>query len=442
MPEKTRNAVTRRDFLRRAGAGAAGVAVLPNIVPAAVLGRGGRPAPSERVVMGCIGVGGQGSHNMRGFLGIPEVQMVAVCDVDRDHRETAQNAVNEHYARVTDGKHKGCDGYNDFRELLARDDIDGVMIATPDHWHGLVSLAAAKAGKDMYCEKPLAHSIAEGKAVVDAVTKYRRVLQTGSHERSRDNARYACELVRNGRIGKLHTIHVNLPIDNHGPIDNQPAMEVPDGLDYDMWLGPAQWEPYTEKRCHFHFRYILDYSGGEVTDRGAHIIDLGQLGNGTDETGPTEVWGWGDFPKDGLFNTAMDFQFEFNYANGVHMICAQQTPRGIKFEGDEGWVFIHIHGGHLEASSPALLQEVIGPDEHKLGRSPGHHKDFVNNVKTRGTPMAPVWAGHRSASMCQLGNIAMLLGRRLKWDPDAEQFVGDDEANRMLMAHMRAPWHI
>jgi len=429
--------------LRRTAATTVGAAAFPYIIPASALGRDGVPAPSERIVMGCVGVGGQGRHNMRGFMNLPETHMAALCDVDAAHLADARGEVESFYAdRAASGSYSGCDGYNDFRELLARDDIDAVMIATPDHWHGVVSIAAAKAGKDMYCEKPLANSVAEGRAVVNAVKRYRRVLQTGSHERSRDNARYACELVRNGRIGKLHTIEVNLPIDNHGPIDNQPVMPVPEGFDYDLWLGPAPWEPYTEKRCHFHFRYILDYSGGEVTDRGAHIIDLAQLGNGTDHTGPIDVSGWGDFPKDGLFNTAMNYKFEFNYANGVHMVCECKGPRGVRFIGDKGWVFIHIHGGNLEADPESLLREVIGPDEIRLGRSPGHHKDFINAVKTRGVTMAPPEAGHRTASMCHLANIAMRLGRPLRWDPDHEHFIDDPEADRMLCASMRAPWHI
>ena len=229
---------------------------------------------------------------------------------------------------------------------------------------------AAKAGKDIYCEKPLANSIPEGRAVVDAVRRYRRVFQTGSHERSRDNARYACELVRNGRIGKLHTIRVNMPIDN-GPVPNFPEMPVPEGFDYDFWLGPAPAAPYTEKRCHFYFRYILDYSGGEMTDRGAHIIDLGQLGNNTDDTGPISVEGTGQFPEDGLFNTAMSYKFAFEYANGVRLVGESIGPRGIKFEGTDGWIFIHIHGGNLQAEPASLLKEVIGPEEEHLGRSRG-----------------------------------------------------------------------
>ncbi len=439
MSECTR--ITRRGFLKRAAGAAAAGAAFPAIIPASALGANGATAPGNRIVMASIGVGGQGRHDMRALMSLPDVQMIAVCDVDANHRAEARRMVEEYYAgRADRATFSGCAEYNDFREVLARDDIDALMLAPPDHWHAVMSVAAAKAGKDIYCEKPLANSIPEGRAVVDAVRRYRRVFQTGSHERSRDNARFACELVRNGRIGKLHTIRVNMPVDNHGPIENQPPMPIPQGFDYDLWLGPAPYEPYTEKRCHFWFRYILDYSGGEMTDRGAHIIDLGQLGNNTDHTGPISVEGEGWFPPDGLFNTAMKYKFQFEYANGVRMIGESKAPRGIRFEGDAGWVFIHIHGGDLEAEPASLLREVIGPNEIRLGRSRGHHVDFIENVKTRGECKAPVEAGHRTATMCHMANIAMRLGRKLRWDPENEQFINDDEANRMMIPSMRTPW--
>jgi len=424
--------ISRRGFLKHAAAYAAA----PYIVPASVLGLGGAVAPSNRIVMGAIGVGGQGTGNMNRFLRDPGVQMVGVCDVDRAHLMRAKDMVDQFHGDT------GCAAYNDFRELLARTDIDAICVGTPDHNHGIVTVAAAKSGKDIYCEKPLANTIAEGRATCNAVKSYGRVLQTGSHERSRDNARYACELVRNGRIGKLHTIRVNLPVDDHDLFGPAPPMPVPDGFDYDMWLGPCPYEPYTERRCHFYFRYILDYSGGEVTDRGAHIIDLGQLGHGSDDTGPVEVWGWGKFFETPLFNTAYDYNFEFTYADGVKMICGNVRPRGIRFEGTDGWVFIYIHGGDLEAEPASLLTEKIGPNEIHLGRSPNHHADFLNAVKTRGTTKAPAEVGHRTATMCHLANIAMLTGRKLKWDPVAERVTNDDGANRMCLRPMRAPWQV
>ncbi len=426
--------VSRRGFLKRAGAVAAGAVAFPYIIPSSALGADGAVAPSNRIVMGAIGVGGQGTGNMRQFLNSPGVQMVAACDVDKSRVEAAKKIVDEKYGS------QGCKAYGDFRELLARTDIDAVCIGTPDFWHGLITIAAAKSGKDIYCEKPLVNTVAEGTAVRDAILRYGRVLQTGSHERSRDNARYACELVRNGRIGKLHTIHINLPWDARDLSTLPVPMPVPEGLDYDMWLGPCPWETYTEKRCHFWFRYILEYSGGEVTDRGAHVIDIGQLGNGTDDTGPIEITGQGKFLTKGLYDCAVDYHFEFTYANGVRMLCTTNEPRGVKFEGTDGWVFEHIHGGNLEASKPSLLKERIGPNEIHLGRSPGHHADFLNAVRTRGLPMAPVEVGVRSATMCHLGNIAMLTGRKIQWDPVKEIITNDAEAQKMCKRPMRAPW--
>ena len=256
----------------------------------------------------------------------------------------------------------------------------------------------------------------------------------------RDSIRYACELVRNGRIGKLKTIQINLPIDNHGPIDPQPPMEIPEGLNYDFWLGHTPWVPYTLKRCHFWWRYIRDYGSGEMSDRGAHILDLAQLGNGTDHTGPIEISARGEAPKDGLFNTFMKYEFECKYANGVRLLGKSEGIRGIKFEGSDGWIFIHIHGGNLEADPPSLLQEKIGIHEIHLGRSPGHHRDFLNCVKSRRQPMAHVEVGHRTATLCQLLNIAMITGQRLKWNPEEERILDDPEAERLLLPVMRSPW--
>ena len=434
-------AITRRAFLRKTSAASAAAVAFPYIIPSSALGADGHVAPSNRIVMASIGTGGQGRHDTRALMSIRDVQYVAVCDCDAGHRAEAKGMVEGFYRKQRKQEGFECAAYNDFREVIARDDIDAVMIAPPDHWHAVMSVAAAKAGKDIYCEKPLANSVPEGRAVVDAVERYARVFQTGSHERSRDNARYASELVRNGRIGKLRTIRVNMPVD-HGPIGNFPEMPIPAGFDYNMWLGPAPYEPYTEKRCHFYFRYILDYSGGEMTDRGAHIIDLGQLGNGSDKTGPISVQGDGWFPEDGIFNSAMSYNFEFEYANGVRLIGSTQGPRGIKFEGDDGWIFIHIHGGDLRAEPASVLKEVIGPDELHLGRSRGHHQDFIDCVKTRGEPKAPAYVGHHTATMCHIVNIAMKLKRKLRWDPDKEQFIGDEEANRMLVPSMRSPWQI
>ena len=431
---------TRRGFLRTAGTAAVGV---PYVLTSEALAGPGRPAASDRIVMGFIGVGGQGGGHVRGISGRRDVQILAVCDVDEGHRLRAKKDVEDRYTRDKRPA-GGVVAYHDFRELLARDEIDAILTAPPDHWHALVSVAAAKAGKDIYCEKPLASSIAEGRAVADAVRRYQRVFQTGSQERS-GRARIACELVRNGRIGKLHTIRTYLPTDgrqtgNHAP---QP---VPDGFDYDFWLGRAPWAPYTSARCHFNFRWIRDYSPGELTDRGAHVNDIALWGAEPQLVGPVKVRGKGQFPKNGLWNSAIEYHIEYEYASGLRIITdsrlpdGRKPPRGIKFEGSDGWIFVHIHGGHLEAEPESVLKETIGENEIHLHRSPGHHEDWFRAIRSRGPTVAPADQGHRTASFCHLGNIAILLDRDLLWDPDHEEFPDDDEANRMVRPHMREPW--
>ncbi len=458
-----RDTVSRRRFLKRAAAASTSVLAAPLFVPASVLGRDGNVAPSERIVMGCIGTGGRGTNNMKTFLGQKDVQVVAVCDVEKGSqrysqgrtagREPAREWVEKHYAgtavaganKGVAGAYKGCKSLRDFRELLAIRDIDAVSVATPDHWHALISIAAANAGKDVYCEKPLANSVAEGRAVVEAVERNHRVLQTGSHERSRDNARFAAELVRNGRIGKLHTVRIQMPCaEQHHQMIREvtgmpPAESVPEGFDYDFWLGHAQKVPYTPRRCHFWWRFVLAYGGGEMTDRGAHVIDLAQLGMGTDDTGPVEIEAKGSRGT-GLYDTFMEYEFTNTYANGVRMIGTSQGPRGLKFEGSDGWIFVHVHGCKLEAEPKSLLEEKISAGESRLERSPGHHRNFLDCVKSRKTPVASAEIGHRSASICHLNNIAMLTGRKLKWDPKRERFANDDGANTLLLPKMRAPW--
>ncbi len=437
-----RNRTSRRTFLKQTSLLSAGAVAAPYIIPSSALGLDGAVAPSERIVMGAIGTGGMGKADMNKMMEFPEVQMVAVCDVDRTHRDQARDIVNQKYGN------QDCAAYNDFRELLARSDIDAVTVTTPDHWHALCSIAAARAGKDVYCEKPLANSVGEGRAIVQAVQANNRILQTGSHERSGDNARYACELVRNGRIGKLHTVRVNLPCDEghhqkaRALLAVPPEQPVPEGFDYDFWLGHTPLAPYCPERCHFWWRFNLAYGGGEMTDRGAHVIDLAQLGMGADDTGPVEITARGVQNKESLYNVFWDFEFENVYANGVRMIGSSQGPRGVKFEGTEGWIFIHVHGGKLEAEPESLLTSKIGADELQLGRSPGHQRNFIECVLSRQQPVAPAEVGHRTASVCHLNNIAMLVGRTLRWDPVAEQIVDDPEAAALLTPRMRSPWSL
>jgi predicted dehydrogenase len=436
------NQSTRREFLRQAAAAGAVISA-PLVVPASALGLQGTTAPSERIVMGSIGTGGMGRGNTNTFMNQPDVQLVAVCDVDTNHRNQARDLVNNKYGN------KDCAAYNDFRELLARKDIDAVMIATPDHWHALCSIAAANAGKDMYTEKPLANSIGEGRAVANAVKKNKRILQTGSHERSGSNARFACELVRNGYVGKLHTIEINLP-DNDGHhnqakelTSTPPEEKIPEGFDYDLWLGHTAKAPYTSKRTHFWWRFVLAYGGGEMTDRGAHVIDIAQLGAGMDDSGPVEIDARGRKTPGSLYDVYWDYEFVNVYPNGVKMIGSTKGPRGVKFIGDEGWVFVHIHGQRLEAE-PALLLQVKIPETAavQLGRSPGHHRNFLDSVKSRKDPVATAEIGHRTASVCHLNNIAMAVGHKVKWDPAKEHFIDDEKANSLVTPSMRSPWSL
>ncbi len=428
-----KRSTTRRDFLK--GAAAAGAAVaLPAIVPASVFGAN---APSNRIAMGFIGVGGHGSgHNLRGFLGQPDAQAVAVCDVDPNHVSRAVNMVKAKYR----SSFKGCQTTSDWREIIVRPDIDAVMISTPDHWHVPMSIAAAKAGKDVCCEKPTL-TIAEGRVLADTVKRCGTVYQTSTEDRSISIYHRMAELTRNERIGKLHTIRVRLP----GGPGNQvsaAAMPVPKGFDYDMWLGPAPWAPYNRARCHWNFRWISDYSGGQLTDWGGHLIDMAQWGNDTERTGPVEVDGKGVFPKEGLYNTATKYHIEYKYASGVKMIV-DSGGVDLRFEGDEGWVGNRGWRGRLEASSPAILNSKIGPNGVHLFTCPaGEHRNFLDCVKTRTDPYFPAEIGHRCCSVMHIGNISMALGRKLRWNPDIERFVNDDQANGMLSRAMREPWSL
>jgi predicted dehydrogenase len=437
------NCTTRRAFLQTAATGAAATAIgVPYFVPARVLGADGVTPPSDRILMGVIGAGGMGTVNLAEFMNDPEVQMIAACDVDQGHLD---NAVATAHAK---SGNRDCRAFHDFRELLDVDGLEAVAVVTPDHWHALISIAAASAGKDIYCEKPLANSIGEGRAICKAVAEHNRILQCGSHERSNPNVRRACELVRNGRLGKIHTVHVNLPCDedHHRRVmavtDVPPPMPVPAGFDFDFWLGHAPLVPYTEKRCHFGWRFILDYGGGEMTDRGAHIIDVAQLALGMDDTGPVEVRATGTASKTSLFNAFFDFEFENVYANGVRMLGTSHTgPRGVGFEGDRGKLFVHIHGGELEADPASILNEEIGETEIQLGRTVSHRRNFLDAVRSRQAPFATAEIGHRTATICHLNNLALRLGRALKWDPVAER-TNDEEANSLLTPSMRSPWSL
>jgi len=450
--------LSRRGLLKGAAGAAAGIVAGPFVVRSSSLGLAGTVAPSNRITIGLIGCGTHGAGwNLNQIFRNADSQVIAVCDVDDDRCRAAQARVDDHYARALgkDG-YKGCTAYGDFRELVNRKDIDAVANCTPDHWHMIPAIMAARAGKDVICEKPLTLTVAEGRILCDVIAKTGRIFQTASENRSIDSYIRLCELVRNGRIGKLKHIRVSLPAGNEARgvnFEQRTPQPVPQGFNYNMWLGQAPLAPYCPARCHGSFRWNLDYSGGRLTDWGAHLIDLAQWGNDTEATGPVEVEGTGKFPpRDALFNTAEEFDLHYRYANGVTMHVVSRGP-GIRFEGTQGWIGFEGWRGPLEASEPAILESKIAPDEVHLyrpsevvartaGGKGGEHRNFIDCVKSRRPCYAPAEVGHRTITIAHIGNMAMMLGRKLKWDPHAEHFVGDAQADAILSRKQREPWTI
>jgi len=449
MNPTTSRPVSRRQLLKRSAA-LAGVLGLPAIVPSSVLGRAAAPAPSNRVVLGCIGLGIQGTGNMRTFRANPEVQVAAVCDVQETQRLRAKQAVDEAYGN------QDCAAYKDFRELMARKDLDAVQITTPDHWHPLVALEATRQRKHLYCEKPIGWSVRAAQAVRKAVQESGVVFQFGTQQRSSGKFRSACELVRNGRIGPLKTILVGVP--GSWTCPTQPAEPVPRELDYDLWLGPAPLAPYCYQRCRpwtekdgWSVWYcISDYCMGMIGNWGVHHLDIAQWGNGTDLSGPTEIEGTGVFPAGLLTDAATHWQVENRFANGVTLVhmddgTSRKHPlqqgghgHGVMFLGTEGWV--HVDRERMDAQPKSLLKATLGPNEVHLFKSDNHHANFIDAVKGRTRPAAPIDIAVRSDTLCHLEQIAIRLRRKLRWDPAQETFVNDEDANRMLDRPLRAPW--
>ena len=448
-----KRSVTRRDVLKRAAVSAVAA---PYIVSSSALGLAGNVSPSSRITLGLIGCGSHGTGwNLNQIFRYRDAQVVAVCDVDDARCRKAKDRVEQHYSRTMGKDYKGCTAYSDFRDLIMRRDIDAVANCTPDHWHVIPAIMAAKAGKDVICEKPLTLTVAEGRILSDIVKQTKRVFQTASENRSIDTYIRMCELVRNGRIGKLRHIKVTLPGGNESRGENfhqRDVRLVPKGFDYEMWLGQAPVSPYCPARCHGSFRWNLDYSGGRLTDWGAHLIDLAQWGNDTEATGQVEVEGKGEFPpRDALFNTAHTFDINYKYANGVTMNVSSDEP-GIRFEGIDGWIGFDGWRAPLQASDAAILKSKIGSEEIQLYRPSeivprqegrgGEYRNFLDCIKSRKPCYAPAETGHRTISISHIGNIAMMLGRRLKWNPDTERFVDDAKANQMLGRKQREPWTI
>jgi predicted dehydrogenase len=423
---------SRRGFLRGAGATVAATYVIAS----SALGADDAPPPSERIAVGFIGLGGHGiGRNLQMFLGQKDAQPVALCDADKNRIDVGLKTCRDRL-----GADFTCPMTQDWREVVGRDDVDAVMISTADHWHVPLALAAIRAGKDVICEKPTL-TIAEGRVLADAVQRYGAVFQMSTEDRSLPIYHRMAELARNGRIGKLQKISVQLPAGPGNPGDPKPK-PVPDGLDWDLWLGPAPWKPYREGLHMFHWRWNRDYSGGNLTDWGAHQLDTVQLANDTERTGPVEVEGTGKRHENGLYDVFHEYHLVYRYANGVEL-RVDSGGTGLKFEGTEGWFGNDGWCAPLKASSDEILKTVIGPDEIHLFTCPGgEHRNFLDCVKSRRDPYFPAEVGHRCCTVAHIGNIAMELGRKLRWDPNKEEFADDDMANRMRSRAMREPWSL
>jgi predicted dehydrogenase len=444
-----------------AGRGLAASALIggfPSIVPASVRG----PAsPANRVNIGAIGNGRiSRGHDLPGIWKHAAARIMAVCDLDAHRVAEARVLVNKHYSDTTGKSYDGVATYDDYRELLANTDVDAVVISTPDHWHAKIAIDAVRAGKDVYLQKPASLTIAEGRALSDAVHRSGRIFQIGSQQRSSPQFRYAAELVRNGRIGTLQTVEVGLPGDPAG--EEEPVMPVPKGFNYDMWLGSTTVVPYTEKRVHPQSGYdrpgwlrCEQFGAGMITGWGAHHLDSAHWGMNAEYTGPVEVWGTAEFPKSGLWDVHGPFKTEALYADGVHMIVSGEFPNGIKFIGTDGWIFVSRGNETVTASDPVaklqdsralaacdpkIIKSVIGPDEIHLYDSKDHHGNWIDCIRSRQQTIAPVEVAHRACSACLIHHMAMKLRRKLSWDPLEERFRNDDEANAMLSRPQRPPY--
>jgi predicted dehydrogenase len=435
MSQPTR--FSRRKVLKRGAQLAAGAAAAPYMLTSQALGDESKAAAGNRLGVGFIGVGGMGRGHLGNFVRYPDVQVLAIADVYEKSRQAAQNMVKDAYGH-------GVDLYNDYRELLARKDIDAVVIGTPDHWHAKTAIDACDAGMDVYCEKPLSLTIAEARAMANAARRNGTIFQTGSQQRSSDNFRLGCELVRSGRIGKLQWVRASI---GGGPvIDYQKPVPPPPGLDWDFWLGPARWAEYTPHRCHYDFRWIYDYSGGKMTDWGAHHNDIAQWGIGASYSGPVKTEPVAaTFPTKGLFNTATSFEVKHTYANGVVLYTVSHGGNGVFFQGTDGWV--EVNRGHFATSDPEIQAEPIGPGDVKLYRVKGdsvagHERNWLECIKTRQRPICDVEIGCRSVTVCHLGTIAIRTGKTIHWDPEKEVVTNDDSLNRWLDVPYRSPWRL
>ncbi len=450
----------RREFFRRS-ATAAGVLFFPAVVPSKVFGA---TAPSNTIQIGQIGCGRIArTHDLPETMKRDEARVIAVCDLDTKRLKEGREFIEGAYAEKTGKKnYLSVKTFENYREMLASPEIDAVIVSTPDHWHAQPSMEAVLAGKDVYLQKPASLTVAEGRALSDTVHRTGRILQLGSQQRSMPQFRIACELVRNGRIGRLHSIRIGLPVDPPG--QEEPPMTVPSNLDYDMWLGSTPVVYYTEKRVHPQNDYSRpgwlrceQFGAGMITGWGSHHLDIAHWGMGTEYTGPVEIEASAVFPASGLWDVHGKFEVTARYANGVRMLVNSDYPNGVRFEGDKGWIFV-TRGDYtvtssdptskskadppLTASDPNILKSEPGPDEVHLPVSEEHHLDWLESIRTRKPPIAPIEVGHRSCTVCLLAQIAMKLKRKLRWDPVRERFIDDDTANGMLSRPQRFPYGI
>lgn len=428
-----KNTFSRRTFLKTTAAIAA-----PMILPSGVLARPGRPGANDRVILGMIGVGGQGRGHVNAFNNLKASRIAAVCDVDEKHRNMAAEIVEDH--RV--------DQYNDFREILDRQDIDAVVISAPDHWHGVMAVLACEAGKDVYCEKPNSKTIAEGQAMLKAARRYGRVVQIGSQGRSTEGGHATANYVRNGQIGKVNRVvcwHEN----NWTPGgDPTKFSDPPPGFDWDMWLGPARWMPYNPDYVHFNFRWMMEFGAGFIRDRGAHVLSVVQWALDLDRTYPRRISAGGNPPTEGLWDVPPTFWARFEYDDPELVITWDQPGEaaadhkfGATFHGDKDTLIMRGGDGGCYAEDKALAYEPPGDGVH-LYKSPGHQENWLDCLKTRQKPIMDIEDGHRVATVCNLAEIAYRVGRTLEFDPVTETVIGDEQANRMLYKPGRGQWQV
>jgi len=432
--------VSRRQFIATTAAAIAA----PTIIPASAWGAEGRPAPSERIVIGIVGWGMMGPGNTKGLMAHKDCQVVAACDLDKRPLQQAVDAINQGYGN------KDCKAYHDYREMFARKDLDAVMIAIPDHWHALAATEAARQKKDIYGEKPLARTIAEQQAIVKAVQQNKCIWQTGSWQRSEANFHKAAEIVRNGMIGKIKHIEVGLP-SGHNDFkrtkDKMSITQPPPELDYETWVGPSEMMPYIEARLHMNWRWNYNFGGGQLLDWIGHHCDIAHWGLGFDNAGPLEVEGMGEFPpKDAVWNTATKYRCELKYPDGITMTIAggyDNIKGGTKWIGTDGWVW--VNRGGFAASNSQWEEWHDVPEEArkiKLIKSRNHYRNFLDSVRSRQPTITPAETAHHSAIPGHLGLIAMMTGRKIKWDAKKEQIIGDKEASKLLTREYRKPWKL